>query len=54
MRDMKAGEVIQEKDIRRIRPGIGIEPKHFRSIVGKTLKSDVTRGTSTSWEQFSE
>jgi len=54
MRDMKAGETVKEKDIRRIRPGIGIEPKHFSVLVGKTLKADVTRGTPTSWEQFDE
>jgi N-acetylneuraminate synthase len=54
MRDMKAGEVIQAKDIRRIRPGIGIEPKHFSTVIGKTLKSDVTRGTPTNWELFDE
>lgn len=54
MRDMKAGETIKEKDIRRIRPGIGIEPKHFRTLIGKTLKNDVTRGTPTSWELFNE
>ena len=54
MRDMKAGETVKEKDIRRIRPGIGIEPKHFSVLVGKTLKANVTRGTPTSWEQFDE
>ncbi|WP_417536710.1 pseudaminic acid synthase [Methylophaga sp.] len=54
MRDMKAGETIQEKDIRRIRPGIGIEPKYFSTLIGKTLKNDVTRGTPTSWELFNE
>lgn len=54
MRDMKAGETIKEKDIRRIRPGIGIEPKHFRTLIGKTLNSDVTRGMPTSWELFNE
>jgi len=52
MRDMQAGEAIEEKDVRRIRPGVGIEPKYFNSLVGKTLRVDVTRGTPTSWEQF--
>ena len=54
MRDMNAGETVKERDIRRIRPGIGIEPKHFSVLVGKTLKANVTRGTPTSWEQFDE
>jgi N-acetylneuraminate synthase len=54
MRDMKAGETVKGHDIRRIRPGIGIEPKHFSALVGRTLKADVTRGTPTNWEQFDE
>jgi N-acetylneuraminate synthase len=54
MRDMKAGETVKERDIRRIRPGIGIEPKHFSALVDKKLKADVTRGTPTNWEQFDE
>jgi N-acetylneuraminate synthase len=54
MRDMKAGEILSLQDIRRIRPGVGIEPKHFNSLLGKKLKIDVTRGTPTSWEQFGE
>jgi pseudaminic acid synthase len=54
MRDMKVGETVSEHDVRRIRPGVGIEPKHFSALVGKTLKVDVTRGTPTCWEQFDE
>ena len=53
-RDIKAGEAVSKEDIRRIRPGVGIEPKYFNSLIGKTLKVDVSRGTPTSWEQFGE
>lgn len=54
MRDMKAGETVSETDIRRIRPGVGIEPKFFNALVGRTLRVDVSYGTPTSWEQFDE
>jgi len=54
MRDMKAGETVKEKDIRRIRPGVALAPKYFRTLIGKTLKTDVSRGTPTNWEQFDE
>lgn len=54
VRDMKAGEKISEKDIRRIRPGIGLEPKFYNSLIGKTLRVDVERGTPTSLELFDE
>jgi N-acetylneuraminate synthase len=54
MRDIKAGETVQEQDIRRIRPGVGIEPKYANTLIGKKLNVDVTHGTPTSWEQFDE
>ncbi len=52
VRDMKAGDVVEEKDIRRIRPGVALEPKYFKSLIGRTLATDVSRGTPTSWEHF--
>jgi pseudaminic acid synthase len=54
VRDLKAGEKVGEKDIRRIRPGVALEPKYFKTLIGKTLKTDVNRGTPTSWEHFDE
>lgn len=54
MRDMVAGEKVTDKDIRRIRPGIGLEPKYFNQLIGKTLKTSVVRGTPTAWELFDE
>lgn len=50
VRDLKAGQVITEQDVRRIRPGFGLSPKHLESIVGRTMKVDVVAGTATSWE----
>lgn len=54
MKDLAAGAVVAEKDIRRIRPGLGLPPKHFDILIGKRLKVGVTRGTPTSWDLFDE
>lgn len=54
VRDLPAGAVVGEGDIRRIRPGMGLPPKYFDSLIGRRLKSGVTRGTATSWELFDE
>jgi N-acetylneuraminate synthase len=54
MRDLPAGAVVTAEDIRRIRPGLGLQPKHFDALIGKRLKVGVSRGTPTSWEQFDE
>jgi pseudaminic acid synthase len=52
VRDVKAGETITELDIRRIRPGLGMAPKYFEQLIGKSVKCDVKCGTPTSWELF--
>ena len=50
--DLKAGDKVNEKNIRRIRPGYGLPPKYFKEIVGKHLKKDVKRGDSVQWDHF--
>jgi pseudaminic acid synthase len=52
VRDLVAGSIITAADIRRIRPGLGLPPKHFDALIGKRLKVDVVRGTATSWDHF--
>jgi N-acetylneuraminate synthase len=54
VRDLPAGAVVAREDIRRIRPGMGIAPKHFESLVGRRLKTAVVRGMPTSWDQFDD
>ena len=54
VRDVKKGHKITQKDIRRIRPGYGISPKYFNSILGKKLIKDVQRGDAVRWELFNE
>jgi pseudaminic acid synthase len=52
--DLPSGSVIQEKDIRRIRPGFGLAPKYFETLVGRTLKVDVKFGMPVTWDVFHE
>ena len=48
--DIQAGEVITEKNMRSIRPGLGLSPKYYDVVIGKKIKSDVRRGTPLSFE----
>ncbi len=48
--DMKAGEVFTTKNLRTVRPGLGLPPKYYDNILGKVVKQDVRRGTPVSWE----
>lgn len=43
--DIKAGEVITEKNVRSIRPGYGLPPRHYKEILGKEVKTDLLKGT---------
>lgn len=44
IKDIKAGEVITEENVRSIRPGFGLHPKYLREIIGKRVNSDLLCG----------
>lgn len=48
--DIKAGERFSEKNLRVIRPGLGLEPRFYDIFIGKTASKDIKRGTPVSWE----
>jgi len=48
--DMKKGDVLNEKNLRIVRPGLGLAPKYFDIILGRKVDRDVKKGTAVSWE----
>lgn len=48
--DIKAGELLTEQNLRPIRPGLGMAPKYYETLLGKRINRDVKRGTPMSWE----
>ena len=48
--DLKKGDLITRNNIRRIRPGFGLKPKHFHEIIGKKLAHDVEMGDPVLWD----
>ena len=48
--NMKAGDVFTEKNLRRIRPGMGLSPKYYDIILGKKANCNITRGTAVQWD----
>jgi N-acetylneuraminate synthase len=45
VQDLKAGELLTRDNVRAIRPGLGLPPKHLDSVLGKPIKRDTKRGT---------
>lgn len=49
-RDTKAGEVLTADNVRIVRPGFGLPPKYYDTILGKRIGQDVKAGTPMSWQ----
>ena len=45
VQDIKKGEVLTEENVRSIRPGFGLHPKHLKDLLGKKLNYTVEKGT---------
>lgn len=42
--DIKAGDVITEKNVRSVRPGLGLHPKYLEEVIGKRVKRNLEKG----------
>ncbi|WP_371930884.1 pseudaminic acid synthase [Oceanimonas sp. CHS3-5] len=54
VKDLKADSIVTEDAIRSVRPGYGLAPKYFDSLIGKLLKESVSYGQPTNWNLFYE
>jgi N-acetylneuraminate synthase len=48
--DLKAGDVLTRANVRSIRPGLGLPPKHLEDVLGRRVNRDVPRGTGLRWD----
>jgi len=48
--DLQEGDVLTDKNIKIIRPGLGMTPKYFQLVIGKRINRDVKRGTALTWD----
>jgi len=53
-KDIKKGEVFTEENIRSVRPGYGMHPKHLKEILGKKAQKNFAFGDSLKLEDFFE
>jgi N-acetylneuraminate synthase len=51
-RDLDAGATLSRDNLRIIRPGYGLPPKHYNQILGRKLSRAVKKGTPVTWDLF--
>jgi N-acetylneuraminate synthase len=52
VKDLQAGDVLSEDNVRAIRPGLGLPTKYLEQVLGKIVKQSVARGTALSWKMM--
>jgi pseudaminic acid synthase len=50
VKDIAAGDRLTAKNIRSIRPGFGLAPKHYDAVLGKVAKNTIVSGTALSFD----
>jgi N-acetylneuraminate synthase len=48
--DLRAGDRLSERNLRRIRPGLGLPPAHYEEVLGRVVQRDVRKGTPLTWD----
>ena len=48
--DMAEGEVFTETNLRSVRPGFGLTPRHYDVLLGKRVNRAIKKGTPVSWD----
>ena len=54
VRDIAAGDELTRDNIRSIRPGYGLPPKHFPEVLGRRAARDLKRGEPLAWDSLGQ
>ncbi|MFC3801229.1 pseudaminic acid synthase [Cohnella sp. GCM10012308] len=52
VKDIAKGEPLSKANIAIIRPGYGLAPKHYDTLIGKNASKPITRGSPIGWEMI--
>ena len=50
--DVKKGEILTEDNIKCVRPGLSLHPRHYNNILGKKVKNDFDKGSRIKLEDI--
>ncbi len=48
--DVKAGETLTEANVRSVRPGYGLAPRHLPEVLGRPAARDLRKGERLAWD----
>ncbi len=54
VQDVRMGDVFTRENVRSIRPGFGLHPRHLDEVVGTHAARDIARGTPLEWHMVEE
>jgi len=49
-KDMKKGDILTEKNLRIVRPGLGLEPKFYDILLDRKVNKNLKKGTAVKWD----
>jgi pseudaminic acid synthase len=49
VKDIRAGERLTPENVRSIRPADGLHPRYLETILGRTARTGIPRGTPLNW-----
>ena len=50
--DVKKGDMVTEKNVKSLRPAIGLQPKFFDAVIGKKFTNDFQCGHPLNWDSI--
>ncbi len=48
--DVRKGEILNEANVRAVRPGLGLPTKFFDLVIGRPARADLAAGTPVTWD----
>jgi len=48
-KNMKAGDFFTPENLRSVRPGYGLPPKHYKELLGQGVTQDIAKGEALKW-----
>ena len=49
-KDLNAGDVLTPENLRCVRPGLGLPPRFYETLLGRRVNAELKKGTPMSWD----